>query len=306
MKKHGQLFSIFFLLPSMLNAAPHTASGIILTYDLNEDQSLPLEEFVEARRLRFNNTDTNHDGVVDENEYVYEWEGRITKRFADDRKASVKQTHTRFNAIDKDKDGVITQDELNAVGTRGFDHMDHNHDGVVLFSDPEPVRRNEKLDKNARPVLRQRALLRMPTTHSIAGFVELYDTNGDNQVTRQEFQTVRDAHFSRSDENQDGRLTEQEYVLEFEDRLDQQIEKSYQAQVKQAYVRFDALDKNKDKAMTFSEYMQSGFRSFARHDTNEDGSISLDDPIRERRQPEADNTDAQTDTANEVAQAVTK
>ncbi|MCC2603955.1 EF-hand domain-containing protein [Planctobacterium marinum] len=297
--------------PQALLAAPHSASGIILTYDLNQDQKLPLEEFVAARRDRFAATDTDNNGIVDESEYVYEWEGKITQRFAEDRKASVKQTHVRFKAIDKDEDGFISPEELNAIGQRGFDYMDADKDGLILASDPEPKRRGEsdkkdkKADEKPQRTLAQRPLLRMPTTHSIKGFMDLYDSNGDEKVTQEEFQNVRDEHFKRSDENNDGLLTEQEYVLEFEDRLDKQIEKSYEAQVKQAYVRFGVLDKNEDKAMTFSEYMQSGFRSFTRHDTNEDGLISLEDPIYKRK-PKSESKkdeDKQGDTATVIAKA---
>ena len=273
------------LLPHAISAAPHSASGIILTYDMDGDQALSMEEFVEARRARFSATDTNSDGVIDEDEYVYEWEGRMKTRFSKDRKASVKQTHVRFNAIDKDDDGFILPEELSAIGQRGFDFMDQNEDGVILASDPEPERRSSRQSddkKEDKITLLQRPLLRMPTTHSIKGFMDLYDTNGDETVTQEEFQAVRNEHFTRSDENGDGKLTEQEYVLEFEDRLDKQIEKMYKAQVKQAYVRFGVLDKNENKAMTFSEYMLSGMRSFSRHDTNEDGYLTVADPIRER------------------------
>ena len=42
---------------SVVFAAPHSASGIILTYDLNNDASLSLEEFVDARRARFEASD---------------------------------------------------------------------------------------------------------------------------------------------------------------------------------------------------------------------------------------------------------
>ena len=105
-------------------AAPHSASGIILTYDLNKDESLPLEEFVDARRARFNASDTNKDGVLDESEYVYEWEGKVEKRLAEDRKASVKQTHIRFHAVDSNDDEFITIDEVNAVGERSFSRME--------------------------------------------------------------------------------------------------------------------------------------------------------------------------------------
>lgn len=287
-----------------VQAAPHSASGIILTYDLNNDQALSLEEFVSARRLRFAATDTNKDGSIDEGEYVYEWEGRMKERFASDREGSLKQTYVRFGAIDKDDDGFIVQDELNAIGKRGFDYMDQDKDGLILASDPEPERRSSRAnsDEEEKPKLVQRPLLRMPTTHNIEGFMNLYDINGDDKVTGEEFQEIRDAHFKRSDENGDGKLTEQEYVLEFEDRMDKQIEKTYKAQVKQAYVRFGALDKNEDAAMTFSEYMQSGFRSFSRHDTNGDGHITLADPIRERETEQ--NQDNQNDNSNQVVAKV--
>ena len=295
-------------LTQTLSAAPHSASGIILTYDLNGDEALSMEEFVEARRQRFAATDTNNNGILDEDEYVYEWEGRMKTRFENDRKASVKQTYVRFKAIDDDGDGYILPAELNAIGLRGFEHMDQDKDGVVLASDPEPQRRsrnNQDNQKKEEVTLRQSPLLRMPTTHNIEGFMNLYDINGDDKVTKEEFQTIRDEHFARSDENGDGKLTEQEYVLEFEDRLDKQIEKTYKAQVKQAYVRFGVLDKNEDKSMTFSEYMQSGMRSFTRHDTNEDGHITKADPVRERNfDRNQDNSDDSDNKDNNIVAKV--
>ena len=41
------------LLSPLAMAAPHSASGIILTYDLDGNEKLSLEEFVDARRQRF-------------------------------------------------------------------------------------------------------------------------------------------------------------------------------------------------------------------------------------------------------------
>ena len=273
-------------------AAPHSASGIILTYDQDNNQKLSLEEFVDARRQRFAATDTNNNGTIEEDEYVYEWEGKMTTHMQADRKASVKQTHVRFNAIDKDEDGFISKAEMDAAGARGFAMMDHNEDGLVLASDPEPERKGGTTDD--KPELRQRPMLRMPTTHNIEGFMELYDTNGDGRVDKAEFQAVRDEQFARTDENGDGRLTEQEYVLEFEDRLDAQYERTYQAQVKQTYVRFKVLDLDDDGHMTFNEYMQSGFRAFSRYDTTGDGFITVDDPAPEREQPAAPVAASQT------------
>lgn len=272
-------------------AAPHSASGIILTYDLNGDESLALEEFVDARRARFNATDANKDGVLDESEYVYEWEGKVEKRLAQDRKKSVKQTHIRFHAVDKNDDDFITIDEVNAVGERSFARMDTDSDGFIVLGDPEPKPRRASSDnKDEKVELVQRPMLRMPTSHDIKGFVTLYDQNGDDKVTQKEFQSVREAQFQRTDENSDGKLTEQEYVLEFEDRLDSQIEKTHNGQIQQTYVRFGVLDTDENKKMTFSEYMVSGFNAFNRYDTNGDGFLTLEDPAPKPRQSEESTT----------------
>lgn len=285
------------LISPLAIAAPHSASGIILTYDQDNNQSLSLEEFVDARRQRFAATDLNHNGTIEEDEYVYEWEGKMTIRMQADRKASVKQTHVRFNAIDKDEDGFISKAEMDAVGARGFAMMDQNEDGLILADDPEPVREGSSTDD--KPELRQRPMLRMPTTHNIKGFMDLYDTNGDGSVDKAEFQAVRDEQFARTDENGDGRLTEQEYVLEFEDRLDAQYERTYEAQVKQTYVRFEVLDLDEDGHMSFNEYMQSGFRAFSRYDTTGDGFITVDDPAPQRERPAAPVADTQTASSAE-------
>lgn len=285
------------LLSPLVSAAPHSASGIILTYDLDDNQTLSLEEFVDARRQRFAETDTNHNGTIEEDEYVYEWEGKMTTRMQADRKASVKQAHVRFNAIDKDEDGFISKAEMDAVGARGFAMMDRNEDGLILASDPGPER--EGTSESDKPELRQRPMLRMPTTHNIKGFMDLYDTNGDGRVDNAEFQAVRDEQFARTDENGDGKLTEQEYVLEFEDRLDAQYERTYQAQVKQTYVRFEVLDLDEDGHMTFNEYMQSGFRAFSRYDTTGDGFITVEDPAPKREQPAEPDADRQTPSTAE-------
>ncbi|MBU3021950.1 calcium-binding protein [Aestuariibacter sp. A3R04] len=277
-----------------LEAAPHSASGIILTYDLNSDETLSMEEFVAARRARFIATDTNKNGTIEEGEYVYEWEGTLSARMAADRKASVKQTHIRFNAIDKNDDGFIAKSELDAVGEKGFTRLDKDKDGVIRATDPDP----ENTSTSDKPRLEQRAMLRMPTTHNVAGFMGLYDTNGDDVVDSAEFQAVRDAHFQRTDENGDGKLTEQEYVLEFEDRLDKQYEKTYDRQIKQTYVRFGVLDTDENGRMTFNEYMRSGMRAFMRYDTSGDGILSLADPAPVRKAPVDTASDPrQTNTA---------
>ncbi len=272
-------------LSGQANAAPHSASGIILTYDLNKDQQLSAEEFVQARRARFAVTDTNNNGLIEEDEYVYEWEAKLQKRLQNDRTAQVEQTRVRFDAINKDEDNFISLDEFQASGKRGFDYLDENKDGVIKATDKLPTR--ERAARKAEKVtLRQAPTLRMPTTHSPKGMQGLYDINGDEQVTFDEYLTVREKQFHRTDENGDGMLTEREYLLEFEDRLDKQIEKTHKGQIKQTYVRFKVLDKDKSGGMTFKEYMASGHRAFDRYDTNGDGYLTLSDPAPKPRKKE--------------------
>ena len=83
---------------------------------------------------------------------------------------------------------------------------------------------------------------------------------------------------------------------EFTDRLDQQITKTRDAQLKQALVRFKALDKDGNGVLSAPEYHQSGQRMFARWDTNHNRQVELAEALpaaqqrtqqAQRRQPTA-------------------
>jgi len=93
----------------------------------------------------------------------------------------------------------------------------------------------------------------------------------------------RRSAFYLTDENKDGVLSSDEYLAEFEDRIDQTVNKSRRGSIKQTYVRFNALDDNKDQKMTFAELQISGKRIFTRWDKNDDGVISSDDITEEVR-----------------------
>lgn len=287
-----------------VNAAPHNKPGVILDYDLNADDKLSMEEFVEARRTRFTKTDTDGNGAVDEGEYVYEYEGRLQKQLEAAREAQVAQTGTRFKAINKDEDAYISRDEFIASGKRGFDYLDVNQDAVILATDADPVREKADKDDEKQP-LRRRFSIGMPSSHNVAGMVALYDTDGDDKVTYDEYLAVREAQFKRTDADGNGLIDEKEYLFEFEDRLDAQIAETHESQIKQTYVRFGVLDKDEDKAMTFKEFMLSGARSFNRWDTNGDGWVTVSDPApAPRKKPKQDKETAQADSKS-VAVGIT-
>ena len=110
-------------------------------------------------------------------------------------------------------------------------------------------------------------------SHRKMVFVNQYDLDGDWQLYLEEFDHARARRFKHTDENNDGVVNESEYVFEYQNRLDNQLNKDRKGQVQQTLVRFNALDKNDNEQMEWQEYEASGLRSFARYDVNKDGNI---------------------------------
>lgn len=246
-------------------------------YDSNGDSKVDAAEFARFRQARYAETDTNKDGQVDLDEYVNEYAGRHDRELDQARKGQVEQTHTRFRSVDKDVDGFISRAEFDASGERGFLHIDTDSNGKVDAADAEPARpvsaSAQGSDKPPR-----RDVLKMPSTHSRAGLLEIYDADGDGAVTRAEFDRQRGEAFARTDADHDGRIDAGEYQSEFEDRLDRQIAKNREASTRQTGVRFKALDTDADGKISPAEYAASGHRMFDRLDTAKDGVVGRDDP----------------------------
>ncbi|MDC7684256.1 hypothetical protein PQU92_13275 [Asticcacaulis sp. BYS171W] len=120
-------------------------------------------------------------------------------------------------------------------------------------------------------------------SHSSTVFIEEQDLNGDGKVSTEEFKTGRKVEFVKADFNEDGTLSEAEYVGEFEGRLmirlskiadpEKRLEEN-QRQMRQAKVRFGVLDTDKNGAISFGEYLASGLRMFGMHDRDKDGFVT--------------------------------
>lgn len=267
----------------------------IAEFDQNGDGQVSHSEFFTERQHRLALMDLKHNAQIDVAGYQAEYADRLDQRLAADRKGQLKQTEVRFAAVDKDQDGRISSAEYQASGQSAFRFIDSNKDGLISTADPAPQRRGQN---NAEQPRRRPALV-MPTTHSVSGMLAMYDTDKNGEVSAAEYQHIRQQAFARTDADQDGSLSPQEYMQEFTDRVDQQIASTRSAQLKQAQVRFKALDKDENGILSAAEYHQSGQRMFSRWDTDQNRLVSRTEALPEAR-PEADSAPATGDKAKKT------
>jgi hypothetical protein len=258
----------------------HAGNAFIGTWDDDGDGKVLRAEYETVRTARFATTDADRDGSLTVEEYVNEYAARLDRDIADERQASRKQTHTRFNALDKDEDKFVSRAEFDDSGDRAFVHLDNDKDGKITQQDAAPA-------KDAPQARRPRSIIAMPTTHTLTGMLEIYDDDGDDVLTKEQYNKQRAAAFAATDSNKDGKLDLNEYTSEFTARLSGRIAERREAQLKQARVRFKAIDDNENASISREEYVAMSARMFERTDTNKDGLITQDDPPPVR-QPRSD------------------
>lgn len=128
-------------------AGGHGLDAFLGSYDANRDGQVTRAEFDALRLQRFQAADTNGDGVLNEAEYVAEYEGRLKRQYfeqgrqPDDAYANnIKQAHTRFGIVNRARDGKFTRAEDQAIADKTFTGLDSNGDGVVSKADPQRPR----------------------------------------------------------------------------------------------------------------------------------------------------------------------
>ncbi|MCC4619275.1 EF-hand domain-containing protein [Xanthomonas cassavae CFBP 4642] len=251
----------------LLGGHGNNVQAFITQHDDNRDGRITAADFAAFRRSRFDATDRNHDGTVDEDEYVNEFIARRRQALQQERSAQAARSSARFSALDLDGDQQVSRAEFDAAGAQDWAR---GQAALAAATKTAGVDSTLTFDRDGgRPG--------MPDSQSADGFLALYDENGDGKVGRTEYTDLRAAQFARADDDRSGALSTQEYRVEFEDRLNRRITALEQADDRQVHVRFNVLDTDKDTRMSFAEYQASGLRTFARVDRNHDGVVDASD-----------------------------
>lgn len=271
-------------------SAGHRAA-FIDDYDTNGDELVSRAEFEKVRAANLKAMDTNANGLVDESEYLDHFALALEKKINAERKGQVEQTEIRFKSIDTNADGKMTWDEYWASGEKTFTHFAKNINGIVTLGaknkewDAAPSSQQQNTNQQQGVSLTPAAdttrpsVLRMPSSHSLEGFIDINDLDGDQQVTAAEFKQIRRGIFDGTDTNKDGWVNPEEYTLEFTNRLDRLAKQVRTGQMKQAEVRYGVLNTNKDAGISLDEFSVSGTRIFNGWDLNNDDQVSSVDPL---------------------------
>ncbi|MBB3780158.1 hypothetical protein FHY16_002941 [Xanthomonas campestris] len=251
----------------LLGGHGNNVQAFITQHDDDRDGRITAADFAAFRRARFDATDRNHDGSVDEDEYVAEFRQRRQQALEQERSAQAAHGRQRFAALDADGDGQVARAEFDAAGAQDWAR---GQAALTAAGKAPPGDRTLAFDRDGgRPG--------MPDSQSAEGFLALYDENGDGKVGRKEYAGLRAAQFASADGDRNAALSPDEYRVEFEDRLNRRLTALEQADDRQVHVRFKVLDTDKDQRMTFAEYQASGLRTFARVDRNHDGVVDASD-----------------------------
>lgn len=302
------------------NAHQPTLAGkanFIAEFDQDGDEQVSQTEFKQLRQQRYQQMDQQQNQQVTASDYQSEYADRLDRKLNQERQSQIQQTHTRVKALDKDQDGAISQAEYQGSGERAFAYLDTNNDLQINALDPAPAARSERptatdasdaqtsapnsAQASARTNVRPNSVLKMPTSHNLAGMLEIYDQNQDGSVTKDEYLAQRQMAFQRTDSNNDGILSADEYLNEFVDRLDRQVATVRASQLKQALVRFKALDKDEDSFLSQAEYDASGARMFKRWDTSGDALVTMAEPLPKAEIPTTPPANANASAKTDIA-----
>lgn len=288
-------------------APPTPPRDILKQADANGDGKVTFEEFSAAQpsadRKTFDQLDKNKDGVISQEDRLVrraEPPTLVSLQQADkdgDGKITLKEaqavipgmTQEKFAVFDRDKDGVVSKDELPKLPAlpspphpifARFREADKDGNGKVTLEEAQAVvpditkEKFSQLDKNGDGVLSPEDQPSRRIEPPLFGLLQAADKNGDGKVTLEEAQAampdMTKERFTAADRNGDGVFTSEDIVAA--------------RPVSPLITRLLQGDKDGDGKVTFEEAQtvmpkltQERFLTF---DRNGDGVITRDDNAR--------------------------
>lgn len=244
--------------------------------DSNADGIITPEELERVRHAHFCLADTNQDGALSIQEYLREFEERLDAVIALDTQRIEALTGLRFDAL-ADGQRHIDRAHFNQASDRIWAAWASGKLPDKLPTQPPGGKASTQTTtpSEAAPPFQ----LEMPSTHTKAGLLALYDRNRDGKLTRDELRLGRDEQFRRADANGDDRLSQGEYETEFRLRLGEQAQAFKTRKMSRARMRFGVIDANRNDRIDWSEYRATGQRVFKHADRNADGQVDATDAI---------------------------
>lgn len=245
----------------------------IQVMDLNKDGAVTPDEVQAQRMQQFQALDANGDGKVSMKEYTDEFRQRMQGMIEADRQEIDRMTDVRFESM-AGKESHISRARYDQASERAYSAFTQGKMPEKLTPQaPKEAKEHKQAKQHGQQAQRSGGMLTMPTNHTKAGMMALYDQNRDGQITREEFNQVREEQFKRTDSNHDGRLSREEYATEFDQRVDARQHEVVSGQMRQARVRFGILDADKSDFIEPQELIHSGQQMFQRVDRNNDGRV---------------------------------
>ena len=196
------------------------AERLFERFDVNKDGVITQAEIDEVRAQDFQTADADGNGEISLEEFKAEFLNRSNDRMV-----------RAFQFLDADGDGTVTQEEVDTVANRLFNRLDRDGNGTVervrsprggnADNDGERGPRGENADNDRERGEREEARERRGRDGHERGrggrggparmFMEVFDTNGDGTVTREDFDARRAELFALADTNGSGSFTLEDF-----------------------------------------------------------------------------------------------
>lgn len=262
-------------------------------YDANADLAVSKKERDFIDEMTFNFMDKNGDKTIHKNEYIDFRVARIKDKLFEESEAHTKQSIIRFNSLDNDQDEKITFAEFTASSNRIFNNFDKNSDGILNAADKKMLdqerkkaesennlvddRSDEAIKRIKRKMSSANNLLSMPSTHNWNGVFVQYDKERNGSISQKAFNDQRRALFDSTDTNNDGWLSDKEYIDEYKYRVAHRTKAVKKYFGKKIRKEFDQKDSDGNRRFSLEEYQKESLSIFGRLDADGDGFVSLDD-----------------------------